>query len=79
MRLIKENKEAQNMLEINFMKDGRRVENFEIQKGVGWQFCMLDGDFKEYGQTAYFKDGEFVVKNDWIIWSKWCLHFIHNQ
>ena len=27
---------------------------------------MLDGDFKEYGQTAYFKDGEFVVKNDWI-------------
>jgi len=53
------------MLEIDFSCEGVH-RRFEIKHGVGWSFCVLSNCFEEYGQDAYFRDGVFVVENDWI-------------
>lgn len=53
------------MLKIHIVDVGV-VGEIEIKKGVGWKFCQLSRRFKDYGHEAYFKDGVFVVANEWI-------------
>lgn len=53
------------MLEMKFTNVGV-VGDFEIKRGVGWKFCELLWRFEKYGYEAYFKDGVFVVINEWI-------------
>ena len=50
------------MLEILFPKKRGNRKRFEMQKGVGWQFCSFPEQVKGY--DAYFKDGIFVVTNE---------------
>ena len=50
------------MLELIFPKKRGTRECFELQKGVGWQFCSFPKQAKGY--DAYFKDGIFVVTNE---------------
>ncbi len=50
------------MLELLFPKKRGNRECFELQKGVGWQFCTFPEQVKGY--DAYFKDGIFVVTNE---------------
>lgn len=53
------------MLEIEFTKVGV-AGRVEIKKGVGWKFCQLSWRLGDYNQEAYFKDGMFVVTNEWL-------------
>lgn len=53
------------MLKIDFFKEGNG-RGVEISIGVGWQFCVLSGNFKNHPQETYFKDGVFVFTNEWL-------------
>ena len=52
------------MLELLFPKKRGNRERFELKKGVGWQFCTFPEQVKGY--DAYFKDGIFVVTNEFL-------------
>jgi len=52
------------MLEILFPKKRGCRECLEMKKGVSWQFCCFPKEVRGY--DAYFKDGEFVVTNEFV-------------
>ena len=53
------------MLKIDFLNK-KNGGGFEIEKGVGWQFCVLESCFKNYHNETCFKGGVFVFANEWL-------------